>query len=165
MFRKYPPERRTAVDDGEIVVFLIGMTFNRLRSVREWWPVFTAMPKMLRELASDPSLGMLSMHLTFTRRGPLLIQYWRSVDQLEACARGRDHAHMPAWAAFMKSSAFSSGAVGIWHETYVTEPGKRESLYFATPSFGLAEAVGTELVGPDTTTAAKRRASGAAAGA
>jgi len=158
MSRTIEPTRRTAIDDGEVVVFLIGMTFNRLRNVRSWLPVFRAMPRMLRELQADPSLGLLSTRFTIGRWGPVLIQYWRSVEQLEAFARAKDKTHTPAWAAFMKSPAFTDGTVGIWHESYVTQPGSRESLYFATPSFGLADAVGTELVGPATTTAKKRRA-------
>lgn len=32
----------------EVVVFLIGMRVNRPWMVAQWWPVFTAMPKMLR---------------------------------------------------------------------------------------------------------------------
>ena len=32
------------------VVSLIGMRVNRWRSVRAWFPVFTAMPRMLKEL-------------------------------------------------------------------------------------------------------------------
>ncbi len=39
------------VDD--VVVFVIGMRINRLRRVRSWWPAFTGMPRMLRELAGS----------------------------------------------------------------------------------------------------------------
>ena len=53
------PGRVTFDHDGDVVVFLIGMRINRFRSVRRWWPVFTAMPKMLRELSVDPSIGLL----------------------------------------------------------------------------------------------------------
>ena len=49
--------RQTATVDDDVVVFLIGMRINRLRRVRSWLPAFRAMPRMLRELAEDPSLA------------------------------------------------------------------------------------------------------------
>ncbi len=52
-------ERVTARIDGDIVVFLIGLRFNKLWKVHKWFPVLSAMPRMLRELYSDPSLGFL----------------------------------------------------------------------------------------------------------
>jgi hypothetical protein len=51
--------RYTADIDGDFVVFLIGMRFNRPWRVRKWWPVATAMPKMLRALDQHPELGCL----------------------------------------------------------------------------------------------------------
>ena len=36
----------------EVVVFLIGMRINKPWKVRDWWPVFVAMPKMLKYLAA-----------------------------------------------------------------------------------------------------------------
>lgn len=148
----------TAIDDDEVVVFLIGMTFNRLRKVRAWWPIFTAMPRMLRELDADPELGLLSSRMLLDRHGPTLIQYWRSAEHLERFARAKDHEHMPAWTAFRRSAASASGDVGIWHESYVTRPGSRESIYHATPRFGFADAAArVEPVGAGQETARKRR--------
>ena len=37
--------RHTADIQGDFVVFLIGMRFNRLLKVHKWWPVFAAMPE------------------------------------------------------------------------------------------------------------------------
>ena len=37
----------------EIVVFVIGMRVNRPWKLAQWWPVFTAMPRMLRYLQQD----------------------------------------------------------------------------------------------------------------
>ena len=42
--------RWVAEHDDEIVVFLIGMRINRPWKVTKWWPVFTAMPKMVKWL-------------------------------------------------------------------------------------------------------------------
>ena len=51
--------RVAAKMDGEFVVFLIGMRFNRIWKIGSWWPVVTAMPRMLRELDQHPELGCL----------------------------------------------------------------------------------------------------------
>ncbi len=32
----------------DVVVFIIGLRVNRLRSIRTWWPVFNAMPAMFK---------------------------------------------------------------------------------------------------------------------
>ncbi len=45
--------RRTSGTEGGVTVFLIGMRINRFRALRHWLPVFTAMPRMLRELRAD----------------------------------------------------------------------------------------------------------------
>lgn len=130
--------------DG-VVVFLIGMHVNRWRAVRQWWPVLTAMPKMLRELAKDPELGLLATRLTYEPpRGATLIQYWRSTEHLQRFAADPDHTHRPAWTAFFRA-AYKGEAVGIWHETYVL--GGHESVYVNMPVTGLGEAGELEPVG------------------
>ena len=53
------PERLTAQLDGDFVVFLIGMRINHLWKLHKWWPVATAMPRMLKELAQHPEKGFL----------------------------------------------------------------------------------------------------------
>ncbi len=45
--------------DGDFVFFLIGTRFNHPLSIRKWWPVATAMPKMLKVLGQQPELGCL----------------------------------------------------------------------------------------------------------
>ena len=42
--------RWTHDHDGGVVVFLIGARINKPLAVRRWWPVISAMPRMLREL-------------------------------------------------------------------------------------------------------------------
>lgn len=68
--------RWTAQTDGDVVVFLIGMRINDWRAVRQWWPVFTAMPKMLREQAADNDSGMLGYRLLFAGPG---VRWWCSI--------------------------------------------------------------------------------------
>lgn len=125
--------------EGDFVVFLIGMRINKPWKVWRWWPVANAMPKMLIELGRKPELGLLHARTHAGFRDILVIQYWRSFDDLEAYARNRDAAHLPAWQAFNKAVG-SNGDVGIWHETYVVKSGAYENVYNNMPRFGLGMA-------------------------
>jgi hypothetical protein len=131
-------DRMCAQVDGEAVVFLIGMRFNKLWKIHKWLPVVIAMPKMLRELDQNPNLGLLSHHQWFGRT-IIVLQYWRSVDQLNAYAKSRDRVHLPAWAAFNRAIG-KSGDVGVWHETYRIKEGSYETIYVNMPPFGLGKA-------------------------
>lgn len=133
--------RYTASMEGDLVVFLIGARINKPWKVREWWPVASAMPRMLRELTADPRSGFLGAELFISpaNRAPMLVQYWRSFEDLERYARSRDHEHLPAWRDFNRSAG-KSGSVGIWHETYQVRAGRAETVYGNMPSFGLAKA-------------------------
>jgi hypothetical protein len=139
---KVIPGRMTHRYDGELVVFLIGMTINKPWRPDKWWPPFRAMPRMLRELAKAEDSGLLGHRLTFEGRHPTLIQYWSSLDKLYSYATERDAAHWPAWHAFYRHAAKASDAVGIWHETYLTR--YAETIYVNTPELGLAKS--TEVV-------------------
>lgn len=122
--------------EGEFVVFLIGMRINRLWKVWAWLPVFLAMPKMLIELFGKPELGLLSARTHFGLRNTMVVQYWRSFDQLHAYATDRTRAHLPAWKAFNQRVA-KNGDVGIWHETYTIRPGQSRNIYGNMPAYGL----------------------------
>jgi Domain of unknown function (DUF4188) len=131
-------DRMCAQVDGEAVLFLIGMRFNKLWKIHKWLPVLFAMPKMVRELEQNPDLGFLGTHLWFGRTA-ILVQYWRSIEQLNAYAKNRDRAHLPAWAAFNRAIG-KSGDVGVWHETYRIQAGNYETIYVNMPPFGLGKA-------------------------
>ena len=133
--------RRTASLDEDVVVFIIGMRINRLRSPRRWLPAFRAMPKMLAELFRDPELGLMSAQWFWSGRVIAYVQYWRSFEHLSAYARARDHEHLPAWRDFNRLVR-DSGTVGVFHETYRVGPGTAETLYANMPPFGLGAAVG-----------------------
>jgi Monooxygenase af470-like len=133
------PGRMTADIEGDFVVFLIGMRFNKPWKIHKWWGVFTAMPRMLRELAQNPEIGLLGTMFLIGPRGPVTVQYWRSVEQLEAFARDPRYTHRPAWKAFNKLVG-GNGDVGIWHESYMVKAGQYETLYGNMPPFGLATA-------------------------
>ena len=147
--------RQTAALDDEIVVFIIGMRINRLRSVRSWLPAFRAMPRMLRELGADPALGLLNVQTLWAGRVFVGVQYWRSFDQLEAFARSPDHEHLPAWREFNRLVR-NNEHVGIFHETYRVAPGTAETFYGNMPAFGMAASVGIVPVAQRGQSAARR---------
>ncbi len=130
-------ERLTAVPDSGFVVFLIGMRVNNWFAIHRWFPVFLAMPKMLKELHINRDLGFRSYEMWFART-TLLVQYWESTEKLMEYAKARDSEHLPAWKAF-NASAMKSTAVGIWHETYVIDKGNTENVYVNMPAFGFGK--------------------------
>jgi len=131
-------ERLTAEVPGEFAVFLIGMRVNRPLMIHKWLPVARAMTRMLDELYRQPELGLLH-HEAWFARTVLILQYWRTMDQLLAYARDKAAAHLPAWAAFNRAIG-TSGSVGIWHETYAVRAGTYETIYVNMPAFGLGRA-------------------------
>jgi hypothetical protein len=129
-------ERVTAVMEGDFVVFLIGMRVNRPWKVWQWAPVAAAMPRMLIELGQRPELGLLHARTFFGFPNIFVLQYWKSIDHLQRYATDPALAHLPAWKAFNKA-VHSNGDVGIWHETYLSGPGRYETVYNNMPPFGL----------------------------
>lgn len=132
--------RHTAGYQGPLVVFVIGMTVNRWWAIHKWLPVFLSMGPMISELYRNKELGFLDMQMGFGPRGPVLIQYWRSYEDLEHYARGGEK-HLKAWRAFNRRVA-GSGHVGVFHETYLVEEGNYESVYVNTPKHGLGRVSG-----------------------
>jgi hypothetical protein len=130
------PERVTAEVEGEFVVFLIGMRINSLWKVHKWLPVLLAMPRMLRELEADPKSGLLGSRAWIGLRAPVVVQYWRSFDDLHEYARDTEGEHLPAWKAFNRRVG-EGGDVGIWHETFLVDAGEYEAVYNNMPPTGL----------------------------
>lgn len=147
--------RQTAAYDKDLVVFLIGFRVNKLRAYRQWLPVAKAMGPMLRELSTDPDSGLLGFRAHPTLRGATLIQYWESVEKLQAFANDPERTHRPAWTNFFKY-AYQSNNVGIWHETYVVPAGHTETIYGNMPLTGLGKVAGVEPVNKRGQTAAER---------
>ncbi|PYE12766.1 uncharacterized protein DUF4188 [Williamsia limnetica] len=130
--------RTTHLYDGELVVFHIGMTFNKWWRPDLWVPVFLAMPMMVKELSEDPESGLLDYEMLFNRNGPYVVQYWSSIDKLYEYASEGSLAHRPAWAKFNRTARKAPGAVGVWHETFVVE--RAESMVVDTKPLGLPRA-------------------------
>ncbi len=148
--------RWAASHDGEFVVFLIGMRVNRPLRVKQWWPVITAMPQMLKWLDQHPQAGLLHYEPAFKNPlSPIVVQYWRSFEDLERFARSPDAPHLAAWKHY-NASVGDSGDVGVWHETYRVTGGASESLFANMPTSGLGGAGDLVPVGSTAATAAKR---------
>ncbi len=148
------PGRYTGTIEGPFVVFLIGMRINRPWKVHRWLPVFLAMPAMLRELERDAARGFLGATQALMPGGPVLVQYWRSFEQLERYARDPGAEHLPAWRRFNRL-ARGTGDVGIWHETYRVRAGEYETIYGDMPRIGLARAGSHDPVGSAGTAASR----------
>ena len=146
--------RFTAEIEGDFVVFLIGMRFNHPLQVRQWWPVFVAMPMMLRTLGAHPELGCLGFQ-TWPGRTMLVLQYWRDFESLDRFARDKDLPHLEPWRRF-DAAARNTAAVGVWHETFQVRAGDYEAIYANMPAFGLARAGAHQPVGRKGDTAATR---------
>lgn len=147
-----PFVRHSHDHEGDLAVFLIGMRVNQPLRPDLYLPVFAAMPAMLSELyaakaaaqrgaGADP--GFLEAYTVLGLRGPLVVQYWRTVSDIYAYASDPDKHHRPAAAAFYRRSRAAASAVGIWHETFAVPAGGHESLYVGMPPTGLGKAYGT----------------------
>src|SRR5882757_9498258 len=110
--------RQTAAYDKDIVVFMLGMRVNSLHALRSWIPVALSMGPMLKELLRDPESGLLGLRSQPSWRSVTMIQYWESVEKLQAFANNVQSTHRPAWTEFYRR-AYKGQGVGIWHETYV----------------------------------------------
>jgi Domain of unknown function (DUF4188) len=132
--------RYTAKTDQSFVVFLIGMRINQWWRFDKWLPVASAMTPMLRTLFTHPEKGFLHGEFFWNFNGPVLVQYWRSFDDLECFARQPSEPHLEPWKKFNQAVG-KSGIVGIWHETYLVNPDQFESVYGNMPLFGLGAAL------------------------
>ena len=145
------PQLTTHDHDGDLAVFLIGMRINKIHRPDAWLPVVSAMPRMLTELYTNKAradageedwLGFYDARTLAGVRGPTVVQYWRSVQDIYAYASAESMAHRPAWKAYYARARSAQGAVGIWHETFAVPAGSHESLYGDMPPYGLARATG-----------------------
>ena len=132
--------RYTAKTDEAFVVFLIGMRVNKWWRFDKWVPVAAAMGPMLTTLFTHPEKGFLHGEFFWNFSGPILVQYWRSFEDLERFAHSTEDPHLGPWKKFNQAVG-ANGIVGIWHETYVIEPGRFECVYGNMPEFGLGAAL------------------------
>jgi hypothetical protein len=129
--------RMTAEVDGDFVVFLIGARFNLFRllqSIRDLGGR-RGMKHMLDYLVAHPDKGLLGYQMGL----PIIVQYWRSFEHLEAFAKDTSDPHLAAWRNYWRRVGKSS-RTGIWHETYLVRAGEYEAVYGNMPPFGLGKA-------------------------
>lgn len=130
------PRRLTVRREEPFVVFLIGMRVNHWWLLPLVWAVGSSMGRMVRELLADPSHGLLAFE-SYGGRTTLMLQYWRSKEDLLRYAHRKESQHVPAWRQWIQR--WGKGAIGIWHETYVATPGSYECVYHHMPAFGLGK--------------------------
>jgi hypothetical protein len=141
------PGRCTAEVEGDFVVFLIGMRVNKPWLPWKWWPTVRSMTPMLKSLHADPAKGLLGARRALLLGvGPTVIQYWRSVEDLDRFAKDATDEHSPMQRWFNTKVGYD-GDVGIWHETYVVRAGDYEAIYGNMPAVGLAAATEHVSVG------------------
>lgn len=139
MGKKVFTGRYTTDNDKDIVVFIIGMRINKWHAIHKWFPVFAAMPPMIKELYTHKQeLGFLSMESFFGLRTTVMIQYWNSMDDVLAYAR--EEKHLKAWRNFNRKVG-DHKAVGIYHESYQMNKENYESVYGNMPLHGLSKAL------------------------
>jgi len=130
--------RMTAEIEGDFVVFLIGARFNsKLHLLRSLVDLGgrRGMKHMLDYLVAHPEKGLLGYEMGL----PVIVQYWRSFDQLEAFAKDTTDPHLAVWRNYWRRVG-KSDRTGIWHETYLVRAGEYEAVYGNMPAFGLAKA-------------------------
>lgn len=130
--------RWTAEIEGDFVVFLIGARINA--PLRIWRSIQDlggrrGMGHMLKYLSERPEKGLLG----YTMGYPVIVQYWRSFDHLEAFARDQEDPHARVWRDYWKRVGKDTRS-GIWHETFLVHDGEYEAVYGNMPTFGLAKA-------------------------
>ena len=129
--------RMMAEIDGDFVVFLIGARFSKTRSLRSFIDLGgrRGMKHMLDYLVAHPEKGLLAYEMGL----PTIVQYWRSLDHLEAFANDKDDPHVDVWRQYWRRVGRSS-RTGIWHETYLVKAGQYEAIYGNMPPRGLGKA-------------------------
>jgi hypothetical protein len=148
------PRRMTAKIDGDFVVFLIGARLNSWWRLDQFKWIGDAMNGMIAELRERPESGFLGCENWLSWR-PVMVQYWRSREQLMAYARNRDATHYPVWVGFNKELA-ARRHLGIWHETYLIRADEYECIYHNMPRMGLAAVAETLAAEGNRTTAQGR---------
>jgi hypothetical protein len=133
--------RRLGNGDGAVTVFLIGLRINKWHRPDAWVPTVAAMGPMLGELYGDPASGFLGHRTTLAAGGPLLVQYWRSGEDVRRYALAAGGRHRTAWSAFYTRARKAPGAVGIWHELYDVAPRAAHATYVDLPVSGLESAL------------------------
>ena len=128
--------RMTVEVDGDFVVFLIGARLTKLRLLRSMLDLGgrRGMKHMLDHLVAHPEKGLLGYQMGL----PVIVQYWRSFEHLEAFAEDASDPHLDVWRNYWRRVG-KSDRTGIWHETFQVRAGEYEAIYGNMPPFGLGK--------------------------
>lgn len=141
------PGRVTAAIEGDFVVFHVGSRPNRIVDRYFAW-MGTAMFAMLKELEDAPEeTGCLGTetYLGANNQGVLVVQYWRSLEHLNAYARSRDQAHYSAWRRLFAKGK-STTDYGFFHEAFEVKAGRYECIYVNMPPLLLTNSFGVRTI-------------------
>ena len=111
--------------DEPFVVLLIGIRINKPWHIHRWLPLVFQMSQMLRELNDNGDPGFLGGQTWFGRT-TVLIQYWRSIEELEVYSKAKHKNRTPAWETFNRAVE-GTDSVGVYHEFYSIEPGRYDN--------------------------------------
>ena len=117
-------------------VFLFGMRLNHLRGLPRFLWGLGVLRRVLADLEAHPARGFVAGHVYRSGRTLLAVQYWESFEALDAYARDHALPHRRAWQRYLRV-ALDDPAMGLWHETYLVEPGRWEGVYVNMPPWGL----------------------------
>ncbi len=136
----YMINRFTTKTDKPFTVFLTGVQCRKFTSMWKMPLVANRMLKMQAELKLNTEAGFYHGENFFTMTPhftTLFLSYWDSAKSIEQFANSKIFSHLESAKDYLKNF-LSDTNLGIWHETYVVEPEKVESLYYNMESFGLS---------------------------
>jgi hypothetical protein len=117
-------------------VFLFGMRCSSVRGVRRFLWGLRVLRRVLADLEAHPERGFLTGGVYRAGRTLIAVQYWESFDALDAYARDHGLPHRRAWQRYLRE-ALDDPTMGLWHETYLADPGTWEGVYINMPPWGL----------------------------
>merc|ERR1712166_821878 len=128
--------------------------------VHAWLPLLSLLKRVALVLMT--STGLFDL---LAGKPALIVQYWRSSEHLIKFARNPNTTHWGPWVEYQKKSKAlveygSSTPFGVWHETYLVEPGKFEAIYNSVPEgFGAMGAFPSSIIPikPGAAATARRR--------
>jgi Domain of unknown function (DUF4188) len=112
--------------DEPFVVLLIGIRINKPWHIHRWLPLV-----LLRELNDNGDPGFLGGQTWFGRT-TVLIQYWRSIEELEVYSKAKHKNRTPAWETFNRAVE-GTDSVGVYHEFYSIEEGCYDNTFINMP--------------------------------